>query len=184
MEEIWKPIEGYEDYYEVSNLGRVRSLDREYYTPNPRNPSLLMQKYVKGCILKPQGKKYLQVHLKVSGVRKAFDIHRLVAKAFIPNPDNLPEVNHIDENKHNNRADNLEWVSREGNVKHGTGIQRMGNAHKKAVIQLDLDGNVIATYPSQREAAKALGIKTTGINHAAKGKCPTYYGYRWKYADE
>ena len=99
-EEIWKPIKGYEDYYEVSNLGRVKSL---------RN-NLIMK-------LVPSGKKgYLGINLRVNGTSKSFRINRLVAETFIPNPNNLPEVNHKDYDKTNNCVDNLEWCTHEYNM--------------------------------------------------------------------
>lgn len=114
MEEIWKDIKGYEGYYQVSNLGRIRSLDR--YIATVGNPS--GQRLIRGKILRPSkrvmsnGKDgYYSVTLYKRGVDTLFNVHRLVAETFIPNPNNLPCVNHKDENKHNNMADNLEWCT-------------------------------------------------------------------------
>lgn len=116
-EEIWRPIVGYEGLYEVSSYGRVRSLDR-YDSKNC---------FWKGRILKlnDNGRGYLRAHLCLNNKIKNFLVHRLVAQAFIPNPDNLPEVNHINEDKTNNRVDNLEFCNHKYNVNYGTRTDRM-----------------------------------------------------------
>lgn len=115
MIEEWKPVVGYEGLYEVSSLGRVRSLDR--YVKN--NYSYWLRK---GKVLSPEKNKdgYLLVSLCCNGKRYLRTVHRLVAEAFIPNPDNLPEVNHINEDKSNNRVENLEWCTRKYNINFGT----------------------------------------------------------------
>ena len=111
-EEIWRPIEGYEGLYEVSNLGRVRSLDRY----DSRN------QFRKGRIMKQNndGRDYMSIQLCLNGKLKKYFVHRLVAEAFLPNPDNLPQVNHKDEDKSNNRVDNLEWCTAKYNLSYGT----------------------------------------------------------------
>lgn len=116
--EKWKPIPGYEGLYEVSSYGRVRSLER--YKSNNGGLQLIKEK-----ILKPHNTKkgYLTVQL----CNKKFTVHRLVAQAFIPNPDNLPMINHLDEDKTNNVADNLEWCDAKYNSNYGTSIERMIN---------------------------------------------------------
>ena len=110
MSEEWRPIEGYEGLYEVSNTGRVRSLDRYCYRLH------------KGKVLSPAKDTdgYLQVVLHCNGKQHQRKVHRLVAQAFIENPDNLPEVNHKDEDKTNNRVDNLEWCDRSYNINYGS----------------------------------------------------------------
>ena len=114
MKEIWKPIKGFENKYEVSNLGNVRSLDR--YSRGKSGS----RKFVKGKVLKPQSASgYLQVYLLLDGKQKWFKIHRLVADAFIPNPNHLPLINHIDGNTLNNNECNLEWCDCRYNVIHG-----------------------------------------------------------------
>ena len=127
IEEIWKPIEGYEGLYEVSSYGRVRSLDRYVKT------CYEAYKLHKGKILSPAKDKngYLKVHLCCNGKHNIIRVHRLVCKAFIPNPDNLPEVNHKDEDKTNNSVDNLEWCDRSYNISYGTRTERQ----KKTNIQ-------------------------------------------------
>ena len=116
-EEIWKDIIGYEGLYQVSSLGRVRSLDRFYYRLH------------KGKVLSPTKDRYgyLTVTLNCNGKSKTIKIHRLVAQAFIENPDNLPQVNHKDEVKSNNCVDNLEWCSAKYNNNFGTRQERYRN---------------------------------------------------------
>ena len=184
MEEQWKDIEGYEGLYQVSNLGRIKSLGRTImrrtrwgsvkpYTMKPR-------------ILKPkrcQGD-YFQVGLfTIDGQHSVAKIHRLVAKAFIPNPDNMPEVNHKNEDKADNRADNLEWCTHEDNCRYGTRNQRTGEKNAKPVVQMDMDGNVIADYPSAIEAQRATGINRYLIRQCCNGKQESAGGYRWKFKE-
>ena len=110
--EIWKDISGYEGLYQVSNLGRVKSLNYlGHHKEVIKKPSL-----PKKTIMKPS--QYYKVILYKNGKAKNFFVHRLVAEAFIPNPDNLPQVNHIDHNPFNNRADNLEWCTAKYNCNH------------------------------------------------------------------
>ena len=114
MDEIWKPIEGYEDLYQVSSYGRVKSNDRTEICKNG------LVRFREGKILKPHQNYngYLWVSLCKNDKRKKNKIHRLVAQAFIPNINNKPQVNHIDGNKHNNNLKNLEWVTSKENMEH------------------------------------------------------------------
>ena len=114
MEE-WKSIPGYEGLYEVSNLGRVRSVERCDRFNRKIVSKILKPNYVSG---------YLRVGMYKNKTFKYYLIHRLVAQAFLPNPDNLPQVNHKDEDKSNNRVDNLEWCDRSYNMNYGTVQQR------------------------------------------------------------
>lgn len=121
MRELWRDVVGYEGFYQVSNLGSVRSLDR-----------VVNNRRVKGRVLKPFQDKdgYKKVNLVMGGKkRRQFMIHRLVSKMFIPNPENKPEVNHKDGNKQNNNIDNLEWVTKRENARHA-----WDNGLKEAII--------------------------------------------------
>jgi hypothetical protein len=188
IEEIWKPVVGYETYYEVSNIGNIKSLQRtvkrvrygkEYITILPEH---LMSQWIN-----KDG--YKKVSLRVNKTRKIVSVHRLVASAFIPNPNNLPQVNHIDENKANNSVDNLEWCTPLENSLHGTCIERIGKASSKTphvwlqkpVIQCDLHGITIAEFNSIEEAANITGISRSGIQSCCKGRLKTSGRCIWKY---
>lgn len=180
MKEIWKPIKGYEGWYEVSNLGRVRSLDRIVTYSDGKNYSL------KGKMLKMHycGSGYLQFILHKNGKTEHKYPHRLVAETFLPNPNNLPEVNHKDENKTNNCVDNLEWCDSKYNKNYGTAIQRMAEKKSKTVLKIDINTNeVIEEYPSAMEAARKLNIYQGNISDCCRGKYKTAYGYKWKYKE-
>lgn len=160
--EVWKPISEYEGCYEVSNLGRVRGLDRVVErSTSPR--------FVAGVVLSqetmPNG--YKSVSLKRCGKQRRFYVHRLVASAFLPNPSNLAEVNHIDEDKANNYVENLEWCDRSHNIKHAGGSKRRVRKRMKPVIQ-QKDGKTICVYESVNAAARALGVSPTSISRCCR----------------
>lgn len=181
--EVWRSVVGYMDLYEVSNLGRVRSLER-YYTQ--RNG---YSYHMNGCIMSPFDTKdgYKAVRFRANGTRKTFRVHRLVAEAFVPNPDNLPVVNHKDENKTNNCADNLEWCSVDYNLHYGTSSERLSRSHKnhprlsKPIEQYTMDGQLIQTFPSSAEAARQLGLHAVNISCCCRGIYKQCGGYLWKY---
>ena len=164
----WKQIKGYEDY-EVSDTGLVRSLKRG-----------------KKRILRPgkKGDGYLAVGLRKDGKRKNIYVHRLVAEAFIPNPLGLETVNHRDENKLNNRVENLEWMSLADNNRYGTHDLRSALAKEKPVSQLDRQGNVVRQFPSLKEAGRRTGISQSRICQVCQGRrrYKTAGGYFWRYA--
>lgn len=175
MEEIWKPAVGFEGLYEVSNLGRVKSLN---YRRTGKERILKPRR-----IEKKSGNVYYAVHLYKDG--KAYDkpVHRLVAEAFIPNPDNLPEVNHKDENPLNNHVGNLEWCTQSYNYNYGTRIQRIAEKLSKPVYQYSLDGKLIKEWSSTREIERQTGYSNSYISKCCSGKYKTAYGFIWRYKE-
>ena len=175
LQEEWKDILGFEGRYQISNLGRVKSL--------------VSERILKEC---QSSNGYMRVCLCGADGHKNMSVHRMVADAFISNPNDLPQVNHIDENKQNNRVDNLEWVTSKQNINHGTSLarrsyhQRYTQSGKKVVHQYDMEGNLIGTFISIREAARHYGIDRTGIQHCCTNKkgFKTYKGYKWKFEEE
>lgn len=180
--EIWRPVRGYEGWYEVSNFGRVRSLTHmiPHYCGGER--------IVRGKILKQYFTKwgYKYVMLYKDGVSKHSVVHRLVAEAFIPNPNNLPCVNHKDEDKTNNHVENLEWCTYAYNNNYGTKKKRISKAktngkRSKLVLQYTLNGEFVAEYPSGREVERQKGFEQASIGRCCLGKQKSAYGYIWKY---
>ena len=166
--EHWKAISLYEGLYEVSDIGRVKSL-----------------KFGKERILKPQKDKYgyLQVGLWKDGHKKLQFVHRLVAESFIPNQLGLETVNHKDEVKTNNAATNLEWMSKRDNLNYGTHNKRVSEALSKQVQMLDKKtGELLDTFPSTNEAERVTGIYHSSISKCCKGKLKYAGGYIWRYA--
>lgn len=182
METIWKPVVGYEGLYEVSNTGMIRSLFRYKKT-------LKYNITVRG---------YATVELFKNKESKRVLVHQLVAKAFIPNPDNLPQINHIDENPLNNNVSNLEWCTAKYNANYGTRNERIrqhndysinerkqiarmnGKKVSKPTIQIIPNG-VEIRYQSAKQASIMTGIDHAHICAAANGKRKTAGGCRWEY---
>ena len=169
MEEIWRDIEGYEGLYQISNKGRVKRL----LGPSER-------------ILRPgiNGSGYLLVNLYKNGVGLSKRIHRLVAQAFITNPDNLSEVNHKDENKLNNCVENLEWMRHIDNCNYGTRNERITGRPSIAILQYSKSGEFIKEWPSSREVKRVLGINNSHIIQCCKGRYKSAGGFIWKYKEE
>lgn len=173
---VWMPVLGFEGLYEVSGLGQVRNQ--------------------KGEILKQGIKRtpctcYKIVHLWKDGVYYTKYVHRLIAEAFIPNPDNLPMVNHKDEDKTNNFLENLEWCTAAYNRTYGKAVERQakklrGRESEKrvAVVGYTPDGIYEEWFPSIAEAAKIVNGSTSAISKVCKGERKIAYGYRWAYADD
>lgn len=170
--EEWKPIYGYDGMYEVSNYGRVKS-----YKYNSD-----------GRILKSGNNRlgYYYVVLCKEGKEKTCSIHRLVAEAFIPNPNNFSCINHKDENKGNNCVQNLEWCTHSYNNSYGTKLQRVAEKISKPVVQLDKEGNLVAEYKSILEASRLTGVASISICYCCKHKQGHYSagGFIFLYKDE
>ena len=162
MKEYWKDIEGYEGLYQISNLGRVKS-------------------FYSGKVLKAYKTRngYLSIRLSKNGISHGFSIHRLVANAFIPNPENKPEVNHIDEDKTNNKVSNLEWNTRLENMRHGSIIQRK----QKPVFAVNKSMEFDYYFNSLKEAAETLNLHASGITQVLKGRYKQSGGFYFEYAE-
>ena len=189
MEEIWKDIAGYEGLYQVSNLGKVRSL--QYGNRDE----------VRELYLKPHTRGYLQVELHKNGSRKMFTVHRLVAMAFVDGYEETKLVNHIDEDKQNNVSTNLEWVTASQNVLHSISHRKVvtkrncgghrnhvnypkfqPRTDKRPVIQMSMDGEIIKHWDSTIRVKEVLGYSDWSIKQCCRGNRRTAYGYKWQYA--
>ena len=173
MQEIWKDIKGYEGLYQVSNLGRVKRLRFINKNTNIEKERIKSQK------IRKDG--YLEVALYKNGKGKSIQVHRIVAKTFIPNIENKAQVNHIDGNKKNNNVSNLEWVLGSENMIHSA-RQLRNNVRK--INQYDLDGRYLATYSSITIAGEINGIRESSIANVLAGRRNKAYGYKWRYSEE
>ena len=154
-----RDVKGYEGLYAVTSCGRVWSYKNKKF-------------------LEPSADKkgYLKVNLFKNGKYKTYKVHRLVAVAYIPNPDNLPQINHKDENKTNNCLQNLEWCDSKYNNNYGTRIEKI----KKPIFQYGLDGNFVREWPSAADVGKEV---RKGINNCLRGRAKSAYNYLWKYKE-
>lgn len=179
MEE-WREVRGVGEYiglYEVSNLGRIRTIATGY---------------IRSLTVSDRG--YLTVLFKRRGNSKRFYVHRLVANAFIPNPNNKRTVNHIDGNKQNNNVDNLEWATYEENISHSwkTGLrsstkeqrEAVSRLRSKPVLRIDPRTNEVCEFKSATEAAKCVDGHQANISACCRNKLKTAYGYFWKFAEK
>ena len=190
MNEIWKDIKGYEGLYQISNLGNVKSLDRYIINKNGDKQYFPEKNLIQGF-----SNNYLKVTLSKNNKQRTFRVHILVAKAFIPNPENKLEVNHIDGNKQNNKVDNLEWNTRSENELHAykNGLAKPSDKQKqvvakyakenysKKIIQYSLNGDFIKEWNSMHDVWRELGIRPSYICRCCKGLRNQTYGYIWKY---
>lgn len=178
MEEEWRDVVGYEGLYQVSNFGRVRSLDRivPIMSHSPKGNLKKYGKPVRGRVLAPRT---AAVYNRVQLCGKEKVVHRLVAQAFIPNPENKPEVNHIDGNKRNNHADNLEWVSHSENAIHSVYVLKKspGDWSRKRVRCVET-GEI---FKSQVEAAKTYHTSQGAIGNSARKNRPRAGGFHWEF---
>lgn len=172
--EIWKEVNGFEGQYEVSNKGRIRSVDRLV------NQQGRIQLY-KGCIMSPyvNNSGYLMIRLSKGNKKYSFTIHRIVACAFVANPNNYPCVNHKDEDKMNNNSENLEWCTNKYNINYGTATLRRSVKMGTKICQYDLEGNLIRQYFSIKNAAKVNGLSSSTIGDCVRGYICQSHGYIW-----
>lgn len=182
--EVWRNIEGFDNRYMVSNLGRVKTKE---FTYTLHGKTQVKPSHILRTIIRKDG--YCKVGLGGYGKQKTLNLHRLVALAFIANPDNLPCINHKDENPTNNVVENLEWCTYQYNNNYGSFGKKHSLAYKnhpsfsKPVIQMTLEGTEIQEFPSMAEAARQLGGCAVNIKECIEH--PEYrnhaYGYKWKF---
>lgn len=176
MEEIWKDIDGYEGLYQVSNLGNVRSLNYRGHG------------YIRCLVPKCNNRGRLWVELKRNGAKKPMQIHRLVATAFLPNPKNLPLVNHRDENPKNNTALNLEWCTASYNAKYSWNLhperyKRTFKYGETKIEQLSSLGEVVRVWNGTLELIAETKWRTSSIVSCCFGERKTAYGFKWRFAN-
>lgn len=165
MIEEWKDIKGYESLYQVSNLGRIKSLN---YNHTKKEKIMSLENNKSG---------YLRVALHLRKKQRHYLVHRLVAEAFIPNPNNYACINHKDENKQNNNIDNLEWCTHKYNNCYGSKLLKS----KKPINQYDKNGNFLKSWSCSKEASNYLKIDSSTITKCCRGKKKTCGGYCWGY---
>lgn len=174
MTEIWKPVVGYEKYYEVSNLGRIRSLDRVM-------TSTTGKKFIKKGRIRKQvlntATGYYMLVLHGDDGKETNTVHRFVAEAFLPNPNNLPLVNHKNEIKTDNRAENLEWCTRKYNMLYSD----VPDKSKKPVVQFDPKTGKETVWDSARDAYRETGIEYKNISACCRGLRPRAGGFEWRF---
>ena len=185
--EVWKDVLGYEGLYQVSDRGNVYSVERRDS----------IGRKVGGRIMKPSSHTggYLQVQLYKNGKVKSKYIHRLVLEAFVDNPNNLPEVNHLDEDKTNNELSNLEWCTREYNNNHGTRTERVTQIQSRKVKGVNVENGEIIRFKSTMEAGRN-GYSSGAVSEASRGVYKDgrtgkligggriYRGHRWYYEED
>lgn len=187
MKEEWRDIKDYENIYQISNIGRFRSLDRyETHMVNGKEVRRLIKGIIREGTLNKDG--YLQVGLSRNGKQETKCIHQLVAGAFIPNPNNLPEVNHKSEIKTQNNVENLEWCDQGYNNAYGTRAKRAAEtntnhpSYSKPIHQINKNTNeVIAEFPSTMEVERQLGFGHSDISKCCRGRRNSAYGYKWSF---
>lgn len=177
MNEIWKDIKGYEGLYQVSNLGRVKSVEKIDSSGRLRKEKLRKLQDNRG---------YLEIVLRKSNETQQFSVHRLVYETFVGEIPEGMQVNHINENKSDNRVDNLNLMTPKENSNWGTGIERHRNQlingkKSKPVLQYDKDGNFIKEWVSLSEIKRQLGFNVGHISYCCNGKYNQAYEYKWKY---
>lgn len=164
IEEVWKDINNYEGHYKVSNLGRIKSIKR--------NKEKIMSIQTTGS--------YNHIILRKNNKSKNFSIQKLVAQAFVPNPNNYKEINHKDENTRNNYANNLEWCNHSYNINYGNRTKKVKDKLSTMINQYDLNGNYVKTWNCMNDAIRFYN-NNRHICDVCKGKRYTASGYKWSY---
>lgn len=182
MREVWKDIKDYEGLYQVSNLGRIKSLSRFHYTGWGKNKGYIKKEKILTQTLLSIG--YYIVTLCKNGESKKMFVHRLVAQAFLDNLNNFPCINHKDENKLNNYVDNLEWCTHCYNNNYGTKKERIAKNVSIKINQYDLNGNFIKTWNNAKEVGETFKKNSTHICQVCNGKRKTTLGFKWNYCRE
>lgn len=173
--EVWKDVKGYEGLYQVSNLGRVRSLARKNLQGHTIKERVLVNA--------PFSHGYLVVSLCKNGKKKTALVHRLVAKAFIPNHENLPQINHKDEDKTNNRVENLEWCTILYNNTYNGRNKRIGKKHEKPIYVITESGHRYC-FGSARKACELFGLSSSAVSNCLLGKRKHHCGFTFKFAEQ
>ncbi|ATC61752.1 NUMOD4 motif-containing HNH endonuclease [Pseudolactococcus raffinolactis] len=173
--EVWKDVLGYEGYYQVSNCGRIRTVENRPYMEQQYDLDLYKQHFLSPS-KSPNG--YRHITFCVNGIKKTKSIHRIVAEAFLPNHSDKPEVNHIDGNKENNHVENLEWCTASDNQRHAfrTGLQFNGRSRKIGLENLETGERL--NFNSQKEASLFLGKHDAYIRTKTSKKKFLIPGYR------
>lgn len=173
MNEVWKDISGYDGLYQVSSFGRFRSLDTILKMKNG------IDRFHEGHVIQPYvaNDGYLMINLTKDSVRRSYKAHRIVAEAFIANPFKRPFVNHKNENKQDNRVENLEWCTNKYNIRYGTTQKKRIEKIGWKVRQFSADGTYIQTFISMRAASRILKIPMNGIYDNCNGKTKSYKGF-------
>jgi len=190
MNEIWRDIKGYEGLYQVSNLGRVKSLSRKY-KHNMFGKKIIYKTSKERLLTININQGYAHVVLCKNGKCKQKLLHRLIAQSFIPNPENKPNINHIDGNGLNNNLDNLEWCTQKENIKHASDIlnifnnyQRYRDTRTKFVIQLNNETKeFMAIFNSAKETSILLDVPISTIRSSCRNSISKTAKYEYRYAD-
>jgi hypothetical protein len=183
QKEIWIKIIELNCYYEISSLGNVKSVSRAVKSSVQKNGFRITKEKIKPS--QDNGKGYKQLYVQINRKRILFYVHRLVAKYFIENPLNLPEVNHIDGNKSNNSFRNLEWVTRKENVNHAFDIGLMKNRKTgKRIKVFQISDNNVVLWNSISDASNSLKIDSSAISKVCRNINKTAGGYKWSYKNQ
>jgi hypothetical protein len=185
IKEAWRDVIGWEGYYQVSDIGRVKGLERMVFSIKTGKLAYIQ----KEKIIVQHGKKYKQVNLYRDSKLHHYYVHILMAQAWIPNPHNKPEVNHKDGDCRNNVIDNLEWATRSENIQHSydigirvkKSVYGKDNPLSRPILQLTINGEFLKKWDCISDASKSFLPKTGAISNCCRGKLKTSFGYKWKY---